>query len=154
MNAFRRQQNLSINDGYQSEEFDSLCATMRRRPLLKDVLARKMRENGIESAAELSRRAAERGKSISPTAIKEILRGNTTAPSIDTLEAAAIGMNMNPLQLIAEILGDKTEDPNFKTGQFAVLADLVRSMTPSQRAKAEPHIDGLTLQLTHIKNQK
>lgn len=130
-----------------------LCADMRREEAVKEVLTRKMREVQGLNAPELSRRS--QGKHpVSPTAIKEILRGNTKNPGLWTVVDLATALNLSPLQFIAEVIGDKSDDPNLKAGQFASLADLYKGMTSAQRQKADVFIGGLLLQLRHIKNQK
>lgn len=124
---------------------------MRHSDIISDVLARKMREAGGITPPELSRQSKNE---VSPTAIKEILRGNTQNPGIFTLVEIAKALHISPLQFLAEIVGDRTDDPKYKAGQFPALDDIYRGMTPAQRQKADVHLDGLLLQFRHIKNQK
>lgn len=148
-------QTLSNDDNFQSQGSAKLAPMVRRKVSVRDILARKMREAGGITPPEISRRAAEKGYVVSPTAIKEMLReGGTENPGLFTLEAIAVGLNLSPVQFVAELLGDRTEDSNFKAGKFAVNADLYKGMTPTQKQKADPLIDGLTWQLQHIKTQK
>ncbi len=150
---FCQQEILSNVGDIQSRERGSLDQPMRRKLPVKDVLARKMREAGGITPPELSRRAAEKGYQVSPTAIKEILRGATQNPGYLTLEAIALGLNLSPVHFIADMLGSGTDDPNFKAGKLAVAHELYKGMTNGQRVKAEPLMDGLIWQLQHIKNQ-
>lgn len=146
-----QQQNQPIKGQIQPHDSDMLSETMRRNDSVKEVLARKMREAGEITPPEVSRQSKAK---VSPTAIKEILRGRTKNPGLYTLVDIGEALNLSPLQFIAEILGDRTDDPNFKAGQFSALADLYKGMTPAQRQKADVFIGGLLLQLRHIKNQK
>lgn len=139
--------------GIQSDGSDMLAASMRRRSPIKEILARKMREADV-SPYDIVRNAAGKGVKIGRTSITEILNGNTQNPGIFTLEPIALGLHLSPEQFMAEILGSRADDPNFKGSQFAMLYEIYKGMTPTQRAKAEPHVDGLLLQLSHIKNQK
>lgn len=150
-----QQQKLSTVDKMQSPSSDKIPPMVRRKVSVKDILARKMRAAGGITPPGISRRAAEKGYAVSPTAIKEMLReGGTENPGLFTLEAIAVGLNLSPVQFVAEMLGDRTEDSNFKAGKFAVNADLYKGMTPTQQQRADPLIDGLTWQLQHIKTQK
>jgi len=154
-NRICQQKTLSDGDNFQSQDSVRLGRMVRRKVSVRDVLARKMREAGGITPPEISRRAAEKGYLVSPTAIKEMLReGGTENPGLFTLEAVALGLNVSPMQLAAELLGDRTDDPNFKSGKFAVAAEMFKGMTAAQKQRAEPLIDGLTWQLQHIKNQK
>lgn len=105
------------------------------------------------SVPEICRRAEAKGYSISVTGVKFILSGTTKNPQIFTLEAIAIGMDIPPVAFIAEILGDRSEDPGFKGSQFGLLFEVFKEIPQSQRYKADPHVDGLLLQLRHIKAQ-
>lgn len=149
-----QEQNLSNEGQIQSRDSARLPPPMPRRLTAKDVLARKMREAGGITPPEISRRAAAKGYSVSPTAIKEILKGNTTNPGLVTLEAVAAGMDLSPIEFIAEMLGDRTEDVNFKASRFAVAAELFKLLTPTQQLKADPHIEGLLFQLQRIRSQR
>lgn len=149
-----QQQILSTGKQIPSRYSARLSPPMPRRPSIRDVLARKMRDKGGITTAELCRRARAKGYSVSTTAINEMLRGKTTNPGIVTLDAAAAGLDLSTVEFVAEILGDKTEDANFKMGRFGAAAELFKSLTPTQQLKAEPFIDGLLLQMQHIKNQK
>lgn len=142
----------SIKGQIQPNDSDMLSALMRRADALREVLTRKLKEAGGITPAELSRQTKG---DVSPTAIKEILRGNTKNPGMFTVvDIAEKGLGLSALAFIAEVLGDKTDDPNFKAGQFATLAELYKGMTSAQRQKADVFIGGLLLQFRHIKNQK
>src|SRR5678815_5451319 len=72
---------LSNDDNFQSQDSGRLGRMVRRKVSVRDVLARKMREAGGITPPEISRRAAEKGYLVSPTAIKEMLReGGTENP--------------------------------------------------------------------------
>jgi len=123
---------------------------MRRRPPVKEVLARKIKENDT-NAEEIARRATEKGYKVAASTIKQILSGSTGNPQVFTLEAIAKGMGISALDLVSEILGDKTDDPGFKASLFATLFEVYKEIPAAQRTKADPHVDGLLLQLKHIK---
>lgn len=144
---------ISYIDNIVSEDSDTLRAQMRRRPLPKDLLSRKMKETGKNPPA-IKERAAERGTSVSAETVKAILRGDSSNAGLFTWEAIAIGLEVPPLQLIAELLGESVDDPQIKSGQFALLHELYRELTNSQRAKADVLIGALRRELTHLKNQK
>lgn len=139
--------------GIPSNDSDSLCASMRRRQPIKDILSRRMKEAGV-SPPDMVRRALERGGEIGKTSINDMLNGTTRNPGIFTVGAAALGMNLPPSLLAAEILGDLTDDPNFKGSQLAIAYEIYRSMTPTQRKMADPHIEALLFLFQRIKDQK
>lgn len=143
---------LLYNDNTLSPCSDNLPHAMRRRPHVKEVLVRKIKESGI-LVPDICRRAEAKGYSVSVSAIKFILNGSTKNPQIYTLEAIAVGLDVSPLSFIAEVLGIRADDPNLLAGQFAVLQDVYKEIPLSQRPKADAFIDGLMLQLKHIKAQ-
>lgn len=124
-----------------------------RRMAIKEVLARRMREAGVPSAPELSRRAKAKGKNISDTAIKTILQGGTTDPQLSTLEAISAGLEVSPLRFMADVLGIDADDPALKSDEFRLAWEIYKDLTPSQQPKAAPHVQGLIIQLKYIKNQ-
>lgn len=140
-------------DGNPFNGSDSVSASMRRRQPLRDILNRKMKEAGV-SPPDIVRLAQEKGLTIGKTTINDVLTGTSQNPGIYTVEALAVGMNLSPEQFTAEILGGRTDDPNFKGSQFAMLNEIYKSMTPSQRQKADAHIEGILFQLQRIKNQR
>lgn len=143
---------LLYDDNTLSPPSDTLLRAMRRRPHVKEVLAKRIKESGL-SVPDICRRAETKGYPVSVSAIKFILNGATKNPSIFTLEAIAIGMDIPPLSFIAEVLGIRGDDPNLLAGKFAVLLDVYKEIPASQRSKADAFIDGLMLQLKHIKAQ-
>lgn len=134
------------------EDSATLYCAMRRRASAKEVIAKKIRESGL-SVPEICRRAGAKGHSISVTAVKMILNGSTKNPGVYTIEAIGAGLDLAPLTLMAEILGSSSDDPNLKVGQLGVIAEVYKELTHSQRTKADPFVDGLLLQLKHIKGQ-
>lgn len=127
---------------------------MRRVPV-KDVVARRMKDAGVPSAAELARRAAAKNRQISETAIKAILRqGGTEDPQVSTVDAIAAGLDMSPVRLFAEILGINPDDPALKADDFRVLWETFRDLSPAQQQRAIPHVTGLLVVFRHIKGQK
>lgn len=149
-----QEQNLSNEGQIPSQDSARLSPSMPRRLTVKDVLARKMREAGGITPPEISRRATAKGYSVSATAIKTILQGSTSNPGLITLEAIAAGLDLSPTEFIAEMLGDRTEEANFKASRFAVAAELFKLLTPTQQQKADPHIEGLLFQLQRIRSQR
>ena len=131
---------------------DTLSHTMRRRPSVSEVLARKIKEVGTDTE-EIARRAKAKGYHISASTVRHILSGDTKNPQIFSLEAICEGMGISTLAFLKEIIGDKTDEANFKGSVFAALFDAYKEIPPAHRSKAEPHIDGLLLQLRHIKSQ-
>ncbi|MEK6280278.1 MAG: hypothetical protein AABN95_07960 [Acidobacteriota bacterium] len=119
---------------------------------MKDVLNRRMKQTGRNPPA-IERRAAEKGARVTESAIKQVLTGNTVAPSVFTCEAMALGMDIPPLEFIAEILGIRSDDSTLAASKFANPVEIYKELTPSQKQKADVFIDGLVLQLQHIKNQ-
>lgn len=157
-NALYRQTNykssgISFNvDGKASEFSDRLRAPMRRRQPIKEILRRRMKELGLK-VPDIVRQAAERGNPIPKTTLNGVLNGETLDPRLSTIEAIADGMHIPPEELAADFLGSRTDDPAFKGSQFAILNEIYRSLSPSQRIRADAHIDGLLVQLQHIKAQ-
>lgn len=125
---------------------------MRRRPPVKEVISRRMKQIGRDSPVAVARRAAERGAHLHQSTLKQILGGSTKSPTLSTCEAIALGLDLPPLQFIAELLGDRTDDPAVKASKFTNIADIYRDLTPSQKLKADAFIDGLLVQLHHIRN--
>jgi transcriptional regulator with XRE-family HTH domain len=113
-----------------------------------------MKEAGGITVPEIVRRAAAKGYDISPNTINYILRGATKNPGIFTIEAIAVALEKAPEQLTAEFLGFRSDDPSFKSSQFAMLDSVYKSMAPSQKPKADPHVEALMLVFQHIKSQK
>lgn len=145
--------NLSNADNIVPLESGRLRAPMRRRQPPKDILSRRMKESG-KNAPAIKERAAERGANVSAETVKAILRGDSSNAGLFTWEAIAAGLDVPPLQLIAELLGESVDDPQIKSGQFALLHELYKELTPTQRAKADLFISALRRELTHLKNQK
>lgn len=146
-----QQQILSQEGEIQPGDSDRLATLMRRTDSVSEVLARKLKDAGGITPPELARQSKNK---VSPTAIKEILRGNTKNPGIFTLVEIAEALNLSPVQFLAEIIGDRTDEAKYKAGQFPALDDIYRGMTQAQRQKADVFLDGLLLQFRHIKNQK
>ena len=140
------------DDRILSDYSATLYGAMRRRASAKEVIVKRIKESGLK-VPEICRRAKARNHPISVTAVKWILNGSTKNPGVYTIEAIAIGLDITPLVLMAEILGDRSEDPNLRVGNFAVLVDIYKELTGSQKTKADAFVDGLLLQLKHIKSQ-
>lgn len=147
-----QQQILSHDDNLTSDNSDRLDLPVRRTTI-KEVLARRMREAGVSGAADLARRAKAKGRPISETAIKAVLQGATKDPQLSTLDALAAGMDASLLRFVAEIVGIDPDDPALKADEFRLAWELYKDLTPSQQPRAAPHIQGLLVQLRHIKNQ-
>jgi len=143
---------LTQGDKILSMASGRLGDTMRRRLPVKEVLARKLKETST-NPEEVARRATDKGYKIAASTIKQILNGSTKNPQVFSLEAIAVGMGVSPLAFIAEILGDKSEELNFKGSQFAVLLEAYKEIPLAHRPKADPFVDGFLLQLRHIKSQ-
>lgn len=125
---------------------------MRRRLPPGEILSRNLKEAGV-TVPEAVRRAIAKGYKISNNTLNYILRNETENPGLFTIEAIAVAINKAPEQLAAEFFGIRSDDPNFKGSQFAMLNEFYKGLTPQQKQKAGPFIDGLLLQLQHIKNQ-
>lgn len=124
---------------------------MRKRQPVSDILDQKMKELGIKTP-DIVRVSTAKGNPAPKSTIRSILDGDVPNPGIFTLESIALGMNMSPEQLAADILGSRADDPAFKGSQFAILLEMYKSMSPAQRERADPHIAGLLLQFQHIRN--
>lgn len=131
---------------------DRLSPPMRRRPPVKEVLNRRMKQTGATPAA-IEKRASQKGAVVSDSTVKTILRGESQNAGVFTWEAIALGMDIPPLQLISELLGENGDDPQVKSGQFSVLQGVYKELTPAQRAKADIFLEGWLVILQHIKNQ-
>jgi transcriptional regulator with XRE-family HTH domain len=126
---------------------------MRRRLPPGEILSRNLKEAGV-TVPEAVRRALAKGYKISNNTLNYILRDETENPGLFTIEAIAVAINKAPEQLAAEFFGIRSDDPNFKGSQFAMLHEFYKGLTPQQKQKAGPFIDGLLLQLQHIKNSQ
>lgn len=142
---------LSHNDEIVSANSDKLRPPMRKPPI-KEILNRRMKEAGVPSAAELSRRAKAKNRPISETGVKAILQGGTKDPQVFTVDAVAAGLDISPLRLFAEILGIDPDDPSLKADDWRVLWETYRDLTPSQQQKANPHVGGLLTIMRNIRN--
>ncbi len=134
-------------------EDDRLPHDMRKRQPVKEILNQRMKQVGRNTPA-VARRAAEKGFKLSESSLKMMLTGATQNPGLFTVESVAQGMDLSTLQFVAELLGVRSDDPALQAGRFGTVAELYKELTPSQRQKADPFVDGLQLQLQHIKNQK
>lgn len=132
---------------------DRLRPEMRRRQAPKDILSKKMKDLS-RNAPAIKERAAERRLSVSAETVKAILRGDSSNAGIFTWEAIAAGLDIPPLQLFAELLGESADDPQVGIGQFALLHELYKELTPTQKAKADVLIGALRRELQFIKTQQ
>lgn len=132
---------------------DRLRNAMPRRLPPGEILSRNLKEAGV-TVPEAVRRAVAKGYDISNNTLNYILRDQTQNPGLFTIEAIAVAINKAPEQLAAEFYGIRSDDPNFKGSQFAMIAETYKDLTPSQKQKAEPFIGQLMRELQFIKSQK
>lgn len=132
---------------------DRLRNAMRRRLPPGEILSRNLKEAGV-TVPEAVRRAVAKGYKISNNTLNYILRNETENPGLFTIEAIAVAIDKAPEQLAAEFFGIRSDDPNFKGSQFAMLHEFYKGLTPLQRQKAEPFIGSLMRELQFIKTQK
>ena len=136
-----------------SDDSGRLSEPMRKVPI-NEILSRRMKEAGVPTAAELSRRTAAKRKPLSETAIKAILKrdGGTKDPGIFTVDSLAEGLEISTLRLSAEILAIDPDDPALRNEDLRMVGEIIKDLTPAQLAAAKPHIAGLLVLLKNIKN--
>ena len=143
---------LATVDKILPPKFDTLRGAMRRRQQPRDILNRKMKQTGLNPPS-IEKRASEKGTKVSESTVKAILRGEATNAGFFTWEAIALGMDLPPLQVFAELIGEDSTDPQLSGGQFGVLEELYKELTGAKRSKADIYIEGLQLLLRQLRDQ-